>query len=230
MTDNTDPLAPLREHVVPGGDVAVPRGWVVLVAELHAELVGLDPAITYSRVVESYGGLWVEPTTGDREVRLTLRRFEQRSFRTCAVCGGAGALYGNSRGKYRTWCATCAAGRRGRGYGVVPETVGTGDPRAYACYSSDGEGLWCTASITTADGETRSATSDYLCLGPAPWVGCGLEQVFADLGLPYLGDEDYCAVADAIESQLAVGTTTTVELPSGELRIVLVEPLESTGA
>jgi len=61
-------------------------------------------------------------------------------------------------------------------------------------------------------------------------VGCGLEQVFADLGLPYLDDDAYCAAADAIESQLATGTTATVELPSGELRIVLVEPLESTGA
>ena len=48
--------------------------------------------------------------------------------------------------------------------------------------------------------------------------------------LPYLDDDAYCAAADAIESQLATGTTATVELPSGELRIVLVEPLESTGA
>ena len=32
-----DPLAPLRASVVPGGAVHVPRGWVVLVAELHDE-------------------------------------------------------------------------------------------------------------------------------------------------------------------------------------------------
>ncbi|BBY99437.1 hypothetical protein [Mycolicibacterium fallax] len=219
-----DPLAPLRASVVPGGAVHVPRGWVVLVAELHDELVALDPTIAYRWVKESYGGLWADPVTDNREVRLAIRRFEQASYRTCSVCGSPGALHGNPRGRYRVWCPDCAAGWRGRGYGLVPETVGTDNPHAYDRYSADGEGLWCEATITTADGETRSRTSDYLCLGPPPWVGCGLEQVFADLGLPYLDDDAYCAAADAIESQLATGTTATVELASGELRIVLVEP------
>lgn len=223
---NDDPLAPLRSCVVPGGAFHVPRGWVALAVELHAELVALDPTIAYRWVKESYGGLWVEPTTGDREVRLVIRRFEQKSFRTCAVCGDPGALYGNPRGKYRTWCTTCAAGRGRFGYGLVPETVGTDNPRAYDRFSSDGEGLWCEVTVTLPDGETRSGTADYLCVGPPPWVGCGLEQVFADLGLPYLDDDAYCAVADAIEELLATSTTATVSIPSGELRIELVEPPE----
>lgn len=225
---NTDPLAALRGCVVPGGAFHVPRGWVALAVELHAELVALDPTIAYRWVKESHGGLWVEPGTDDREIRMAIRRAEQASYRTCAVCSEPGALYGNVRGRYRTWCPDCAAGRRGHSYVLVPETIGS-DPCAYdpGQFSSDGEGAWCTVSITTTSGETRSGTADYFCAGPPPWVGCGLEQVFADLNLPYLDDEEYCAAADVIEAQLATGTAATVELPSGTLGIVLVEPPES---
>lgn len=91
-------------------------------------------------------------------------------------------------------------------------------------YSSDGEGLWCCVTVTTVGGETRTATADYLWNSHTPMVGCGLEGVLKDLRLPWLDDDGYCAAAEVIERQLMREPHAAVTIPSGELRIELVEP------
>lgn len=96
----------------PRFEVADGRGWLPILAELHATLQHIDPGADVQRVGEKWGTLRVDaiasrPATVEA-VRAAVRAAETASVRTCEVCGIPGELRTESRYQ-RTLCTTCAA-------------------------------------------------------------------------------------------------------------------------
>ncbi|MCB1257611.1 MAG: hypothetical protein KDB26_10920 [Microthrixaceae bacterium] len=98
-----------------------------------------------------------------------------------------------------------------------------------AAYTDDAEEfVWCTVTVTLPDGETRTATGDYLNAGnPTPVLCCGIEEAASELGLlHYLADERlYLKVCEEVTRQLSWRPVVLLSCPEFTIKLDLVEPV-----
>lgn len=88
----------------------VGEGWQTLVANLHRDLLELDPAYQVTQIKEKFGGLryYIATTEGLGDVtknqmyNLTVQA-ETESLKTCEQCGENGRPRKN-RSWIKTWC------------------------------------------------------------------------------------------------------------------------------
>lgn len=118
-------------------------GWYGLICELDSALAQLDPDYAVHQCKEKFGGLryYAHSTNfrggGDNEFRRLISTAEERSTRTCELCGEPGRLHAR-RSWVKTVCSSCAAAA---GWELIGETVDELTP--------DRDGVW---AVTTADG------------------------------------------------------------------------------
>jgi hypothetical protein len=76
-----------------------------------------------------------------------------------------------------------------------------------------------TVTWTPRGGSPRVITGDYLDkwgAGTTVELGCGIEQVLVDLGLPQFNDGEHCiAVCALVNHQLRHGSVATLHCPDG---------------
>lgn len=95
-------LDDIRSRLIPGGYIALPRGWKELVASLHLDLVRIDPDYRVVQVKQKFGGLrfYIEPSDESLQASLgdRIRQAELESFTVCELSGDPGELRTTSTG------------------------------------------------------------------------------------------------------------------------------------
>lgn len=94
-----------------------------------------------------------------------------------------------------------------------------------APYTDDEGHVWCKVTVTFQDGETRSATGDFLDAEPLPELGCGIEELAKELGLLHMLDctPRYIEVCYEATRQLARQPWAALTCPELSVRLDLVE-------
>lgn len=83
-------------------------GWFPMIAELHRTLVDMDPNYEVHQVKEKFGGLRYYYGPGNAEMDAVVRQFENRSYKTCELCGDDARMCRKGYW-YKTLCSNCAA-------------------------------------------------------------------------------------------------------------------------
>lgn len=86
-------------------------GWHAILAELHKQLVAVDPDYSVGQVKQKFGGLrvYLDSTYGPR-IHELISAAEAEAWRTCEFCGGPGKAQRTSpHGWMFTACDPCAA-------------------------------------------------------------------------------------------------------------------------
>lgn len=96
-----------------------------------------------------------------------------------------------------------------------------------APYVSVADERWLRTRVTwtPTTGDVVTAIGDYVDgMGDTASLGCGIEELLDDLGLPQFEDtEKYLAVCDLINRQLAQRPWVVLVCPEGSARLELVE-------
>ena len=103
------------------GQFSISEGWYPLVADLHRELLKIDPTYSVQQVKEKFGGLRFYSQPENRELDdQTVRKFrqlvhkaEEGSLHVCEECGGIGT-HRNVSGMVATLCTVHFAEARER--------------------------------------------------------------------------------------------------------------------
>lgn len=94
-------------------------------------------------------------------------------------------------------------------------------------YVSVADERWLRTRVTWAprEGDTTSVHGDYVDgMGGTASLGCGIEELLDDLGLPQFTDEQkYLAVCDLVTRQLAQRPWAVLVCPEGVARLELSE-------
>lgn len=95
-------------------------------------------------------------------------------------------------------------------------------------YVADPTERWLRARVTWTPhgGDTTTASGDYVDgMGDTASLGCGIEELLDDLGLPQFADErKYLAVCDLVNRQLAQRPWAVLACPEGSVRLELAVP------
>lgn len=98
------------------------------------------------------------------------------------------------------------------------------NPYDPAPYTSE-EFVWCRVTITYPDGQTRTATGNYLSAsGAFPMLMCGIYDLCDDLGLPEPDDQTCLSVSEQVDRQLAWRPLVRLSCPEFRIKLDLVEP------
>jgi len=81
-------------------------GWLDLIDELSAKIVAIMPNAQASQVKEKWGALRVYMMSANAEIYDMLDWYEEKSKRTCEVCGNYGDFY-NDKGWWKVRCVDC---------------------------------------------------------------------------------------------------------------------------
>ncbi len=106
--------------------ISCDAGWFPLVVELDAAMAEVLPTYVLHQVKEKFGSLRYYFAMGDlpyddpvrQRLDALVREAEQRSERTCELCGADAVLCRRS-GWYKTLCSTCRSGGDCAGYEPV---------------------------------------------------------------------------------------------------------------
>lgn len=89
-----------QENILGWGSVG--PGWIMIIKELHDEMVKLDPEYTIEQIKEKFGGLryYYTPSQGygneaSDALENLVRGAEHLCSRTCETCGEPGSLRGD---------------------------------------------------------------------------------------------------------------------------------------
>lgn len=93
-----------------------------------------------------------------------------------------------------------------------------------APFTDDDDCVWCKVTLLYPDGQTRSATGNYLAASSAfPMLMCGIYDLATDLGLPEPSDPVCLAVSEAVDKQLAWRPVVRLRCRAFNIRLDLVE-------
>lgn len=106
-TKQPDPLDALDDYRAEGASIGVPRGWVLLMLELHVELVEASPDLRYEQIKQKWGELRIYVSGATPEARDLITAAELRSRTVCEECGQPGSPC-QRRGWYRALCTVHA--------------------------------------------------------------------------------------------------------------------------
>ncbi len=99
------------------------------------------------------------------------------------------------------------------------------NPYNPAAFTDDDECVWCRVTITYPDGQTRSATGNYLAASDHfPQLMCGIYELAADLGLPEPSDPVCLAVSEAVDKQLSWRPVVLLSCKEFRIKLDLVVP------
>ncbi len=100
------------------------------------------------------------------------------------------------------------------------------DPLVYT--DDNQETVWCRVTATMPNGETRTATGNYLNLEGYPVLRCGIEEAASELGLiDLLADTDtdkYIAVCERVDRDLSWRPFAILRCPELSIRLNLIPP------
>jgi len=94
---------PDRDPIVSRHFCSVGDGWLQLIHDLIEELIAAGWDTQVCQVKEKFGGLRFYINTGSDEIFDIISKYEEKSYKTCEVCGEKGELHTNM-GWHRTLC------------------------------------------------------------------------------------------------------------------------------
>ena len=80
------------------------KGWHHLIEETIAKIKEIDPDIQFTQIKEKFGGLRIYVGRASEETYDVIAEAEQKSYKTCEVCGQPGELDTKS-GWWKTVCS-----------------------------------------------------------------------------------------------------------------------------
>ena len=91
---------------------SVPDGWTDIVYELCAKIKKIAPDTKVGQIKEKFGGLrFYLNTSSSNKVRVLIDDAENKSFKTCEICGEPGKI-DSVKGWLLTLCPKCTAKRK----------------------------------------------------------------------------------------------------------------------